>query len=103
MKFFSSSAVVTLVFLLGQGLAVPVVERGPGDLVVRKQDCPDTTQSNACMTGIQYCCNAEGKGHACKKSTVSCTQIVICCNNAYGVQTCLGDINFNGPVTLQIS
>jgi hypothetical protein len=97
-----TAAAVSLVFLFGQGIAVPVVERAPGELVVRKQDCPVTQQANACMGGIAYCCVADNKGHACKKSTVTCTTIVICCNNAFGVQSCVGDLNFSGPVVIQM-
>ncbi|EFR04365.1 hypothetical protein MGYG_07373 [Nannizzia gypsea CBS 118893] len=56
-------------------------------------------QGNLCQTGESYCCNEEDGKNVCNKSGVSCDQTVVCCNNYDGNQFCMGDINFNMPIT----
>ncbi|KAM0487059.1 hypothetical protein ACHAPX_000327 [Trichoderma viride] len=64
---------------------------------------PDTnTQLNACSAGNPYCCSSDGNGgHVCANTT-ACDQKVICCNNNNGFQICIGEIDFNMPVTINI-
>ncbi|KAH0522793.1 hypothetical protein TsFJ059_006584 [Trichoderma semiorbis] len=60
------------------------------------------TQVNACSGGNPYCCSSNGKGgHACKNTT-ACEETIICCNNNNGFQICIGDIDFNVPITINI-
>ncbi|KAF3070103.1 hypothetical protein CFAM422_006806 [Trichoderma lentiforme] len=60
------------------------------------------TQLNACSGGNPYCCSSNGKGgHACKNTT-ACEETIICCNNNNGFQICIGDIDFNVPITINI-
>ncbi|WAO96822.1 Hypothetical protein NCS54_01450900 [Fusarium falciforme] len=64
-------------------------------------DCP--TQTNLCSSGTPYCCTTDGNGvQSCSNSEV-CTSRVICCNNNGGYQICIGDIDFNMPVTININ
>ncbi|KAM5442778.1 hypothetical protein MferCBS31731_002164 [Microsporum ferrugineum] len=60
-------------------------------------------QGNLCKTGDSYCCNEEHGKNTCVKSRTSCEQKVICCNNDHGYQFCMGDINFNMPITFNIN
>ncbi|KAM0426123.1 hypothetical protein ACHAPT_008754 [Fusarium lateritium] len=61
-----------------------------------------TTQSNLCSAGNPYCCTSDGKGgHVCSNSS-ACEQTVICCNNNNGFQICIGDLDFNMPITINI-
>src|SRR5215471_18476270 len=112
MRFLPSSFIVSLVVLLSLGTTVPVAEPKPhpvgfvrdNDLIPRK-DCPAVNQTNNCQTGTPFCCSPGEKGEcqvqpassaeqfnpfffsgpSCQKATVTCDQIVICCNNAFGV------------------
>ncbi|KAL7914209.1 hydrophobin [Trichoderma velutinum] len=60
------------------------------------------TQLNACNGGNPYCCSSNGKGgHACKNTT-ACQETIICCNNNNGFQICIGDLDFNVPITINI-
>ncbi|KAJ4307582.1 hypothetical protein N0V84_012629 [Fusarium piperis] len=77
-----------------------------------------TSQSNLCSAGNPYCCTSDGKGgksldrlfdtrHSCFSGNVcsnssTCEQTVICCNNNNGFQICIGDIDFNMPITINI-
>ncbi|KAK2732656.1 hypothetical protein FQN57_002586 [Myotisia sp. PD_48] len=63
---------------------------------------PPVQQTNNCQTGIPYCCSTESGKHNCVKSAVNCQQQVICCNNNFGFQMCIGDIDFNMPITINI-
>ncbi|KAL6904238.1 hydrophobin 1 [Trichoderma evansii] len=57
-------------------------------------------QTNACSAGNPYCCSASNSGgHVCANTT-ACDQKVICCNNQNGFQICIGEIDFNAPVTI---
>ncbi|KAF7556558.1 hypothetical protein G7Z17_g1361 [Cylindrodendrum hubeiense] len=62
------------------------------------KDCASTpstsTQSNLCSAGNPYCCSSDGNG--------ACQQTVICCNNNNGFQICIGDLDFNVPITINI-
>ncbi|KAF2670212.1 hypothetical protein BT63DRAFT_439292 [Microthyrium microscopicum] len=61
-------------------------------------------QSNQCSSGVPYCCSPDGDGgHNCENSAVNCKQTVICCNNGGGMQLCLGNIDFNMPITLNVN
>ncbi|KAL7924338.1 hydrophobin 1 [Trichoderma austrokoningii] len=60
------------------------------------------TQANLCSAGNPYCCSGDGNGgHICANTT-ACTEKVICCNNNNGFQICIGEIDFNVPVTINI-
>ncbi|EGD89491.1 hypothetical protein H112_03116 [Trichophyton rubrum D6] len=59
-------------------------------------------QGNLCKTGDSYCCDEKDGKNTCIKSRTSCDQKVICCNNDNGYQFCMGDINFNMPITFNI-
>ncbi|KAH6867779.1 hypothetical protein B0T10DRAFT_524179 [Thelonectria olida] len=64
-------------------------------------DCA-TQQSTLCSAGSPYCCISDGNGgHVCQNTT-ACTQTVICCNNNNGFQICIGDLDFNMPITINI-
>ncbi|KAH7119356.1 hypothetical protein B0J13DRAFT_568666 [Dactylonectria estremocensis] len=69
--------------------------------------CPGSnqvSQSNQCTSGTPFCCSNDGKGgQVCSHSTTTCKSTVICCNNNNGFQICMGDINFNMPVTININ
>ncbi|PTB39395.1 hypothetical protein M441DRAFT_144631 [Trichoderma asperellum CBS 433.97] len=65
-------------------------------------DSGTNTQLNACSAGSPYCCSSDGNGgHICSNTT-ACDQKVICCNNNNGFQICIGEIDFNVPVTINI-
>ncbi|KAF5976380.1 hydrophobin [Fusarium coicis] len=84
------------------------------------QNCPAPTnnQGNACSSGTQYCCTTAADGtQTCSNSEV-CNAKIICCNNNSGVgtpsrsscvahsdqfQMCIGEIDFNAPVTININ
>ncbi|KAH6970694.1 hypothetical protein BKA56DRAFT_678665 [Ilyonectria sp. MPI-CAGE-AT-0026] len=67
------------------------------------KDCaPTTTQTNACSAGNPYCCSSDGKGGQVCQNTTACQQTVICCNNNNGFQICIGDMDFNQPITINI-
>ncbi|KAJ3540779.1 hypothetical protein NM208_g4909 [Fusarium decemcellulare] len=69
-------------------------------------DCPTgggNQQSNLCSSGNPYCCSGDGNGgHICQQTT-ACQTTIICCNNNNGYQICIGDIDFNMPITINIS
>jgi hypothetical protein len=56
-----------------------------------------------CSSGNPFCCSPDGDGGQVCESTNSCTSTVICCNNHNGYQICIGDVNFNMPVTININ
>ncbi|KAL7939395.1 hydrophobin [Trichoderma chlorosporum] len=61
-----------------------------------------STQANACSAGSPYCCSSDGSGgHTCSNTT-ACTETIICCNNNNGFQICIGDLDFNMPITINI-
>ncbi|TLD23117.1 hypothetical protein PspLS_07626 [Pyricularia sp. CBS 133598] len=68
--------------------------------------CPSTggdmTQKTLCSTGISYCCVSEARGNTCIDATTKCDHTVVCCNNANGSQMCMGDVNFNMPMTINM-
>ncbi|EHK16816.1 hydrophobin [Trichoderma virens Gv29-8] len=70
-----------------------------------KDSCPSggsSSQANACSSGSPYCCSSNGKGgHECSNTT-ACDTTIICCNNNNGFQICIGDIDFNVPITINI-
>ncbi|KAI1980423.1 hypothetical protein LOZ53_000614 [Ophidiomyces ophidiicola] len=133
MKFFTSSTVLSFVFFFSYGLAVPVADAepqpvpnpGPGPVPASEpgnnlmsrdpanilsslvpalnapSNCP--TQTNQCSSGTPFCCSTDSGSHNCVKSTVNCQQKVICCNNNFGFQMCIGDIDFNMPITININ
>ncbi|KAH8645935.1 hypothetical protein BGZ60DRAFT_535808 [Tricladium varicosporioides] len=66
--------------------------------------CPTTSQNTQCSSGIPYCCSTGGDGgHTCVNGVVNCQQTVICCNNAIGMQVCIGNIDFNMPITINVN
>ncbi|KAM5346002.1 hypothetical protein ACJ41O_011863 [Fusarium nematophilum] len=75
--------------------------KGKGD-----KDCPSTPatqQGNNCSSGTQYCCTTDSNGvQTCSNSEV-CNAKIICCNNNSGFQMCIGEIDFNAPVTININ
>ncbi|KAF5649973.1 hydrophobin [Fusarium sp. NRRL 52700] len=69
------------------------------------KNCPAPTnsQGNACSSGTQYCCTTSADGvQTCSNSEV-CNAKIICCNNNSGFQMCIGEIDFNAPVTININ
>ncbi|PGH16808.1 hypothetical protein AJ79_01452 [Helicocarpus griseus UAMH5409] len=123
MKLISTSVIFSLVLLLTQSIAIPTPDPEPapeeGALAERfwpdlsnllpKKLCPGApkppsgpTQSNQCSTGVPYCCSTEGGSNNCVGSVVNCEQTVICCNNNFGYQVCMGDIDFNMPINIDI-
>ncbi|WZH40852.1 hydrophobin [Fusarium acuminatum] len=73
---------------------------------VDSKDCsapPANQQGNACSSGTQYCCTTGADGvQTCTDSEI-CNAKVICCNNNSGFQMCIGEIDFNAPVTININ
>ncbi|KAI8649444.1 hypothetical protein LRP88_11383 [Fusarium phalaenopsidis] len=60
-------------------------------------------QGNYCSSGTQYCCTTDANGvQTCDNSEV-CNAKIICCNNNSGFQMCIGEIDFNAPVTININ
>ncbi|KAK2688371.1 hypothetical protein QWA68_012392 [Fusarium oxysporum] len=81
---------------------LPALRRGKKD---SDKDCPAPTnnQGNYCSSGTQYCCTTSADGvQSCSNSEV-CNAKVICCNNNSGFQMCIGEIDFNAPVTININ
>ncbi|SPJ75677.1 related to hydrophobin [Fusarium torulosum] len=71
------------------------------------KDCPSapptTSQGNACSSGTQFCCTTNSDGtQSCANSEV-CNAKIICCNNNNGFQMCIGEVDFNAPVTININ
>ncbi|KAH8837614.1 hypothetical protein MCOR27_001648 [Pyricularia oryzae] len=69
--------------------------------------CPSTgggdlTQKTLCSTGTSYCCVSEARGNTCIDATTKCDHTVVCCNNANGSQMCMGDVNFNMPMAINM-
>ncbi|KAF5026940.1 hypothetical protein F66182_970 [Fusarium sp. NRRL 66182] len=60
------------------------------------------TQTNACSSGDPYCCVADGNGGQTCSISNSCNAKIICCNNNNGYQMCIGDVNFNMPITINL-
>ncbi|RFU79337.1 hydrophobin [Trichoderma arundinaceum] len=74
------------------------------DKMGKGSDCGTNTntQTNACSGGNPYCCSSNGNGgHTCSNTT-ACTETIICCNNNNGFQICIGDLDFNVPITINI-
>ncbi|KAK1244255.1 hypothetical protein MKX08_002393 [Trichoderma sp. CBMAI-0020] len=44
--------------------------------------------------------NAMGS-HTCSNTT-ACDQTIICCNNNNGFQICIGELDFNMPITINV-
>ncbi|KAH7198321.1 uncharacterized protein B0J16DRAFT_330222 [Fusarium flagelliforme] len=64
---------------------------------------PENQQTTACSSGTQFCCTTDGSGtQTCSNSEV-CNAKIICCNNNNGFQMCIGEIDFNAPVTININ
>ncbi|KAH7012987.1 hypothetical protein EDB80DRAFT_890174 [Ilyonectria destructans] len=76
--------------------------KGGGKGGDKGKDCTTTTQENACSAGAPYCCTSDGKGGQVCQNTTACQQTVICCNNNNGFQICIGDMDFNQPITINI-
>ncbi|KAL5095329.1 hypothetical protein Trisim1_000105 [Trichoderma cf. simile WF8] len=60
------------------------------------------TQVNACSAGSPYCCSSDGNGGQTCSNTTACTETIICCNNNNGFQICIGDLDFNVPITINV-
>ncbi|KAJ4183319.1 hypothetical protein NW755_009810 [Fusarium falciforme] len=60
------------------------------------------SQTNLCSAGKPYCCTSDGKGGNVCSNSAACEQTVICCNNNNGYQICIGDMDFNMPITINI-
>ncbi|KAJ4212932.1 hypothetical protein NW759_011191 [Fusarium solani] len=60
-------------------------------------------QDIVCSSGTPFCCSPDGNGGQLCESTNSCNSKVICCNNNNGYQICMGDVNFNMPITININ
>ncbi|EGE86620.1 hypothetical protein RJZ56_007776 [Blastomyces dermatitidis] len=126
MKLIQTSIFLSIFMLLTQSIAIPVPDPVPapkdGDVALAerrfpklpgfglpKELCPQpppqppVQQTNQCSTGVPYCCSTEGGSHNCVNSHVECTQTVICCNNNFGFQVCMGDIDFNMPINIEIN
>ncbi|KAH8809999.1 hypothetical protein F5882DRAFT_373058 [Hyaloscypha sp. PMI_1271] len=59
---------------------------------------------NLCNSGSPYCCSGSGASQVCgPASTTSCSSTTICCINTNGMQICAGEIDFTGPVTININ
>ncbi|KAH7114620.1 hypothetical protein EDB81DRAFT_893163 [Dactylonectria macrodidyma] len=71
----------------------------------KNKDCStggSNQQTNICSAGAPYCCTSDGNGgHICQNTT-ACEQTVICCNNNNGFQICIGDMDFNVPITINV-
>ncbi|KAH7126135.1 hypothetical protein EDB81DRAFT_889838 [Dactylonectria macrodidyma] len=61
-----------------------------------------TQQTSLCSAGNPYCCTSDGKGGQICQNTTACEQTVICCNNNNGFQICIGDLDFNVPITINV-
>ncbi|KAF2996198.1 hypothetical protein E8E13_001233 [Curvularia kusanoi] len=69
-----------------------------------KEDCQKPIAQNLCTSGSPYCCSGIGDARVCgPASTVSCETLTICCINTNGMQICAGEIDFTGPVTININ
>ncbi|PNP60713.1 hypothetical protein FNYG_14556 [Fusarium nygamai] len=83
--------------------SVPALKkRGQGG---GSSDCPSNQQTNQCSSGSAYCCSPDGNGGTKCAISDSCNSDskVICCNNNMGYQMCIGEIDFNMPVTININ
>ncbi|KAJ4992839.1 hypothetical protein SVAN01_01543 [Stagonosporopsis vannaccii] len=70
----------------------------------KKEDCQKPIAQNLCTSGAPYCCSGEGDARVCgPASSVSCEVMTICCINTNGMQICAGEIDFTGPVTININ
>ncbi|KAM6513893.1 hypothetical protein FALCPG4_015090 [Fusarium falciforme] len=67
--------------------------------------CSSTQQTALCSSGSSYCCVEDGKGGNVCSFSNSCNSDakIICCNNSGGFQMCIGEIDFNMPVTININ
>ncbi|RGP72492.1 hydrophobin [Fusarium sporotrichioides] len=86
---------------------LPALRRATAAAKKTGKDCPssppDNQQGNACSSGTQFCCTTDGNGvQTCSNSEV-CNAKIICCNNNSGFQMCIGEIDFNAPVTININ
>ncbi|KAL4727121.1 hypothetical protein ACLX1H_006022 [Fusarium chlamydosporum] len=86
---------------------MPALRKGANKNSKGGSDCPsnppENQQGNACSSGTQYCCTTDSSGaQTCSNSEV-CNAKIICCNNNNGFQMCIGEIDFNAPVTININ
>ncbi|EXK25364.1 hypothetical protein FOXG_17644 [Fusarium oxysporum f. sp. lycopersici 4287] len=67
-------------------------------------DCSNQ-QTSVCSSGSAYCCSPDGNGGTKCTISDSCNvdSKIICCNNNMGYQMCIGEIDFNMPVTININ
>ncbi|KAF5676549.1 hydrophobin [Fusarium heterosporum] len=83
---------------------LPALRRADKSVTSGKKDCPGTSQQgNACSSGTQYCCTTSSDGSSTCAHSEVCTAKIICCNNNSGYQMCIGEVDFNGPVTININ
>ncbi|KAF4447237.1 hypothetical protein F53441_9224 [Fusarium austroafricanum] len=64
---------------------------------------PANQQGNACSSGTQYCCTTSADGVQTCTDSETCNAKIICCNNNSGFQMCIGEVDFNAPVTININ
>ncbi|KAH6644321.1 hypothetical protein C7974DRAFT_18562 [Boeremia exigua] len=70
----------------------------------KKEDCQKPIAQNLCTSGSPYCCSGTGDQQVCGPAgSVSCQAMTICCINTNGMQICAGEIDFTGPVTININ
>ncbi|EMT64831.1 hypothetical protein NOF04DRAFT_16637 [Fusarium oxysporum II5] len=69
------------------------------------KDCSSNDQTAVCSSGSAYCCSPDGNGGTKCAISDSCNtdSKIICCNNNSGYQMCIGEIDFNMPVTININ
>ncbi|KAF3049007.1 hypothetical protein E8E11_002354 [Didymella keratinophila] len=122
-----SSIPILSLLLMSNALAIPLADPSPdvsslvssllgpnnlsSELDKRKADspgkngnCPKTVSQNVCTSGAPYCCSGSGASQVCgPASSVACSSMTICCINTNGMQICAGEIDFTGPVTININ
>ncbi|KAL9470820.1 hypothetical protein ACSS6W_008761 [Trichoderma asperelloides] len=82
--------------------AMPVRNHNSNAMGPSGSGCGTNTQTNACSAGSPYCCSSDGNGgHICSNTT-ACQQTIICCNNNNGFQICIGELDFNMPITINV-
>ncbi|KAF4621900.1 hypothetical protein G7Y89_g14445 [Cudoniella acicularis] len=77
-----------------------------GNARAHDPNCPNTqpVDQNLCTSGSPYCCSGSGNGAVCgPSSSTQCSSTTICCINTNGMQICAGEIDFTGPVTININ
>jgi len=84
----------------------PVTPPTPPTPPAPPANCPSQKPiaSNLCTSGAPYCCSGTGSGQVCgPASSTTCSSTTICCINTNGMQICAGEIDFTGPVTININ